>query len=123
MGIFIAESARSRQHNVVQRSAGFAGGFHAGQTRIGFETPAPHEFPTSSACPLRRGKLACGRHDEHRHFLALMADSGAPLKLRIGAMLAMAALIVGLIFLLRELRQRIVGPGRDAQPPAQSVQR
>jgi len=52
-----------------------------------------------------------------------MADSGAPLKLRIGAMLAMAALIVGLIFLLRELRQRIVGPGRDAQPPAQSVQR
>ena len=47
-----------------------------------------------------------------------MADSGAPLKLRIGAMLAMAALILGLIFLLRECRQRIVGPGSDAKQKA-----
>lgn len=46
-----------------------------------------------------------------------MADSGAPLKLRIGAMLAMAALIVGLIFLLRECRSRFVGNGA-ASPPA-----
>lgn len=46
-----------------------------------------------------------------------------PLKLRIGAMLAMAALIVGLIFLLRECRQRIVGPGRETPQPSQVAPR
>ena len=40
-----------------------------------------------------------------------MADSGAPLKLRIGAILAMVVLIIGLIFLLRECRNRVVGNG------------
>jgi hypothetical protein len=47
-----------------------------------------------------------------------MHGSGAPISLRIGAMLAMVALIVGLIFLLRECRSRLVGSGAEKQPPA-----
>jgi hypothetical protein len=44
-----------------------------------------------------------------------MADSGAPLKLRIGAMLAMVVLIIAIIALLRECRGNLTG-NRDGGP-------